>query len=233
MLFGIIMKVKFIILFFLFILNVTLLKAEQVSGTFFSQLNKEELNKEIEKVKEEPDQFVKYAKLGIIYHFLSEKGVKTAQESVDNLNLALSADKNNYIINAYLGSAYTLLANEKTEKALQLKYANIGIKILDQVYNDNSTDYEINILYISNSIAIPNKLFNRLSNAVEAVDKLLLNIKDHVDEQKAEIYYLKAETLFLSGREPEAIKQWKNIIKQYPNSRYSERAKQRIRKYSE
>lgn len=227
------MKIKISIILILLILNLNIFSLEQLSGRYYSQLNKEELIKEIEKVQSETNEFVKYAKLGFIYHFLSEKGEKKAQNAIDNLTLALNHYNNNYIIKAYLGSAYTLLANEKEEKAIQLKFANQGIKILDQIYNDNSSDYEINILYISNSIALPNNLFSRLINAVEAVDKMVSNINEYDDEQKAEIYYLKAVTLFLSAQELKAIKLWKNIIKKYPNSRYSELSKQKIKKYNE
>jgi tetratricopeptide (TPR) repeat protein len=226
------MKIKFFIII-IFAFNLNLYSMVQISGSYFSRLGIDELKKEIDKIQGESDAFIKNARLGFIYHFLSEKGEHTSQNSIDCFNKALELDSDNYILKAYLGSAYTLLANEREEKPAKIKFANQGIQLLDKVYNDNSSDYEVDILYISNSIALPNNLFSRLNNAVTAVDKLISNIKNYNDDQKAEIFYLKALTLFQSGKEPDAIKLWKAVVKDYPNTDSAGLARQNSKKYSE
>ena len=229
------MKIKILIIFCLIIFfsSISGSAEEKITGNIYFGYDINKLKKEEQNLINQPDSFEKFVKLGLVYHTLAEKGEIVSQSAIDNFEKALQIEPDNYYVQAFLGSTYTLLSNELKGKTLKMEKADKGIKILDQVLKDHPDDYDINILVAFNSMYLPDKLFGRLKIAQAIIEKLLKDFDQYEPQKKAEVLYLKSLFLFSSAKELEAIELWKKIVKEYKKSSYAELAKEKLKTYTE
>lgn len=216
-----------LLLLLIFIVNIIYCNEEEWVN-LYSNMNKIELVKNELSIIKLENTYEKYTKLGIIYHFLSSNGEKSAQKSIYYFNKALELN-DNYLVRAYLGSAYTLLGDESNNPIKKINSVNKGIKIMDEVYNLNPNDYMVTVLIVSNCLELPNFIFHRLKLAIKLVDKLYDKINSYDYNKQAEIIFLKAMTLKLQNKKEEALKLFKIIIKDYSDSNYVELSKEKIK----
>lgn len=218
-----------LIIIMIFNINNVIYCENEVSGSVYFAYSKEELLAEEKKLLSEVDSFNKIAYLGIINHFLGDKGEKTSQKAINYIDQALLLKPDSAILKAYLGSSYCILGSEQETVSKKLKYANEGIKILDDIYKQNKDNYEIIIILIYNCINLPDNIFNRLQIAVDITDKLLLKPDNLSKDQLAEILYLKSLTLIISLKTDEAKIILQKIITDYPENIYSKYAADKLK----
>jgi|GEM_PF-6884127 len=178
------------------------------------------------------DGYEKYAQLGLVYHFQCNNGERKAKTAIHYLEKALEIKKN-HIINAYLGSAYTILGGESESVKDKIDYVNKGIEIMDKEYNDHPNDYAIAVLIISNSLELPDIIFHRYKTASDILEKLEAGIKKYDRSKQATILFLKGYALFKKGKKREALNIWQDITLKYSGTNASNDAEKLIEEYGE
>ena len=127
---------KIILLFILFIFLNNLQALDSGWITRNLNLDKVQLLEEINYLKSElkKDKYNSelLAQIGICYNNLCQLNEKKSNDSINYLERSLKI-KNDPIVKAYLGSAYSLRGKEK----LDLGAVNKGLKIIDEAYNES------------------------------------------------------------------------------------------------
>jgi hypothetical protein len=156
------------------------------------------LQKELDKSPGDP---IALFNLGVLYHDIAAGGDKmTAKNAVECLNKALSLAPNS-VTQAYLGSAWTIIARDEINPIAKLDAAGKGINLMDEAVKNDKGCLLCRVIRIENSYELPDilerdKIANEdLKYLMEQYDKNK-KLLDSIDYDPANLFLYKA--LFLS-----------------------------------
>jgi cytochrome c-type biogenesis protein CcmH/NrfG len=136
--------------------------------------------------------------LGIAYHRMAKKDAKTyAPESVELLTKALAANKKDYEIMCYLGSATTMLAKNTWNPMKKMACVNKGTGLMDKAIRKDPDNISVRMTRAYNSKSLPSFLnrghlavedFEYLADLIEKDPKAYTSIKRDVYTNLCELY---------------------------------------------
>ncbi|HOV13528.1 MAG TPA: hypothetical protein PK771_04525 [Spirochaetota bacterium] len=200
-----------------------------------SEVEQKELEKEIKvlekELKNDKSNYEIITKLGFCYHFLSIKGKKVAQKSINSFEESLKIKEDN-LIRAYYASAVGLLGGEK----MDLTYLNKCFKIMDEVLEKDPENESVLILALTNSLAMPDFVFPKrepvAKKSLETLEKMYSENK--LSEGFYPVVLLKKGDFLLKQKNlTDAKKTWKEIVEKFPDTKSATDSKKLLDKYSE
>jgi hypothetical protein len=223
---------KISIMIFLLIFSFFIFADERNVIETYSNSSMEELLKEENNLLKLNESYEKNYKLGLVYFFNAKSGKEKALKAADSFIKALTIQKND-IIQAYLGSTYTIAGSQAENVVDKVKYVNMGTKILDDVYKTLKDDYYFNTMYVQTNLALPDLVFHRLKYAEMGLKNLEIIFVSLNNDKKSEVLYYKAIYLQKAGKEKDAINLWEKITLDYKDTRYSKLSQTMLDKYGE
>ena len=145
-------------------------------------------------------------------HSQSEDGDKKAtKELITKLEKLTKENPQNYLLMAYLGSAYTLASRDAFPGPGKLKFLKTGLKTMDQAVDKAPNNLAVRFIRAVNNFHLPT-FINRRDNARADFEILLKSIRKHPEgyssETRQAIYYYAGLSFKQLKRKQEAKASW-------------------------
>ncbi|KAB8136768.1 hypothetical protein F9U64_09675 [Gracilibacillus oryzae] len=152
-------------------------------------------------------------------HLLHKQAVagmpNAVQDALQFLKEARSSNPDNPILKAYHGSTMLLMARDETKPLDRLRWADSGLKLLDEAVNADSDNAVIRLIRGRSSFKLPEKQFQRSSTTIEdykfVIDQERLGnqILDHQDYLR--LMYETGELYYKIGQKQTAKNYWTSL----------------------
>jgi tetratricopeptide (TPR) repeat protein len=150
-------------------------------------------------------------------HEKSEKGDKQAtRELVERLEGLHKEKPTNSLIQAYLGSAYTLASRDAFPGPKKMEHLKVGLKTMDKAVESDPENIPTRFIRAVNNYNLPT-FINRRDNAREDFEILLSQIKKKPDQlnplTNQAIYYYAGLSFKQLSRKDEARSAWEDGLR--------------------
>lgn len=124
------------------------------------------------------------------YHNLGVDGDKEAVKKAYELGKKMyEADSKNHLVQAYYGSATSLLGRDAIDPGERMKLAMQGLKILDNAVLQDSQNIDIRVLRAYVSYRLPEMFFHRTFNAIDDFKYLVSRYEQDNNALRQEFYW--------------------------------------------
>lgn len=174
------------------------------------------------KTKSHSSSIKKFKMLGIAYHNLATLKIKDAsRKAVAYLQKAHSLSPNDDEVQAYLGSATTMVGRDSWNILTKISNVNKGIKMMDQAVARLPENIAVRMVRANNSLDLP-KFFKRKEIAkkdFQHLETLIVKPSSNIaPDIKAEVFYQLGKFYKREGNILLAREYFKKAVNASPNS---------------
>lgn len=221
----------------LVILSISLpCSAEMELRQLYGLREKESLQEFVQKVEHDNQgdlsDVKKLKMLGIAYHHLATLKVKEAsQKAATYLQKAFSLSPADREIQAYLGSATTMVGRDSWNVLAKVSIVNKGIKMMDEAVAETPDSIVVRMVRANNSLNLP-PLFDRKEIAkkdFQYLEMLITKPSAEVEPDiKAEVFYQLGMFFRQEGNILAAKEYFKKSINVSPDSQWGKESKRNL-----